>query len=311
MKKKIVVICGPTGVGKTGFAIELARRFNGEIIGADSMQIYKYMDIGTAKPDREERDLAPHHLIDFLEPDEEFDAGRYMDMADGVINDLYAQSKLPIIVGGTGFYIKALLHGLFRDRNADPDVIERLEQEMDEKGSPFLHERLSLLDPKSASRIHPNDGFRIVRALEVAEVTGNPISTFQSEHGFTTQRYTPLKIAVSMDRDQLYQRINKRVDIMIQQGFVQEVERLISKGYGCELKSMQSIGYRHLSDFLRGMTSKDETPISWDETIRILKRDTRRYAKRQLTWFRQDKEIVWLPPHATDQAEELIRKFLN
>jgi len=320
MKKKIVVICGPTGVGKTGFAIELARRLNGEIISADSMQIYKYMDIGTAKPDMAERALAPHHLIDFLEPDEEFDAGRYIELADQAVNDLYTRSKLPIIAGGTGLYIKALLHGLFRDRIANADVIERLENEMAQKGSHHLHERLSAVDPQSASRIHPNDGFRIVRALEVAEVTGSPISAFQSEHGFATCRYTPLKIALHMERERLYQRIEKRVEMMVEQGFVQEVESLISKGYGCELKSMQSIGYRHICEFLNGSLLQGSTvashgdsvsSASWSETIRLLKRDTRRYAKRQLTWFRQDKEMIWLAPDATDQAEELIRNFLN
>ncbi|MBF0411106.1 MAG: tRNA (adenosine(37)-N6)-dimethylallyltransferase MiaA [Desulfamplus sp.] len=304
MKNKIVIICGPTGIGKTGFAIEIARRFNGEIIGADSMQIYKYMDIGTAKPDKSERELAPHHLIDFLEPDKEFDVGKYMETADAAINDISSRSKLPIVVGGTGFYIKALVHGLFRDRTVDADVIKRLEQEKDEKGSHILHERLALLDPEAAQRIHPNDSFRIVRALEVVEVTGNPISAFQKQHGFSSQRYIPLKIALYMDREELYQRIEQRVDIMIEQGFVDEVKSLINKGYGCDLKSMQSIGYRHICDFLCNS-------ISWDETIRTLKRDTRRYAKRQLTWFRQDTDMIWLALDKTYQAEELIKRFIE
>ncbi|MBF0302763.1 MAG: tRNA (adenosine(37)-N6)-dimethylallyltransferase MiaA [Desulfamplus sp.] len=304
MKNKIVIICGPTGIGKTGFAIEIARRFNGEIIGADSMQIYKYMDIGTAKPDKSERELAPHHLIDFLEPDKEFDVGKYMETADAAINDISSRSKLPIVVGGTGFYIKALVHGLFRDRTVDADVIKRLEQEKDEKGSHILHERLALLDPEAAQRIHPNDSFRIVRALEVVEVTGNPISAFQKQHGFSSQRYIPLKIALYMDREELYQRIEQRVDIMIEQGFVDEVKSLINRGYGCDLKSMQSIGYRHICDFLCNS-------ISWDETIRTLKRDTRRYAKRQLTWFRQDTDMIWLALDKTYQAEELIKRFIE
>ncbi|MBF0228065.1 MAG: tRNA (adenosine(37)-N6)-dimethylallyltransferase MiaA [Desulfamplus sp.] len=340
MKKKIIVICGPTGIGKTGFAIELAKRFNGEIIGADSMQIYKYMDIGTAKPDKSERELAPHHLIDFLEPDEEFDAGKYMQAADAAINDIYYRSnftssnlalskvpipKIPIIVGGTGFYIKALLHGLFRDRTVDKEVIDKLEREKEEKGSFELHKRLSLLDPEAAKRIHPNDGFRVVRALEVVEVTGSPISEFQNQHGFASERYCTLKIALHIDRAKLYERIEKRVDMMIEQGFVDEVKSLISRGYGCDLKSMQSIGYRHICDFLNGHTLKNSTqrdlafesdngnlnPISWEDTIRLLKRDTRRYAKRQLTWFRQDKDINWLEPNDINHAQELIKKFLN
>lgn len=312
-KKKIIVICGPTGVGKTGFAIELAQRFNGEIIGADSMQIYKYMDIGTAKPDQSERELARHHLIDFVEPYEEFDAGKYMEAADGAINDIYSRSdsqfnlalpKIPIVVGGTGFYIKALLHGLFRDRTVDKEVIDKLEREKQEKGSYALHERLSLLDPEAAKRIHPNDGFRIVRALEVVEVTGNPISAFQDQHAFSSQRYITLKIGLYMDRAELYRRIEKRVDMMVEQGFLEEVEQLISMGYGCHLKSMQSIGYRHICNFLSGS-------VPWYETVCLLKRDTRRYAKRQLTWFRQDKDIIWLEPHAIEETQELITNFLE
>ena len=338
-KNKIIIICGPTGIGKTGFAIELAKRFNGEIIGADSMQIYKYMDIGTAKPDKSERELAPHHLIDFLEPDEEFDAGKYMQAADAAINDIYYRSnltssnlalskvpipKIPIIVGGTGFYIKALLHGLFRDRIVDKEVIDKLEREKEENGSFELHKRLSLLDPEAAKRIHPNDGFRVVRALEVVEVTGKPISNFQNQHGFSSERYFTLKIGLYMDRAKLYERIEKRVDIMIEQGFVDEVKSLINRGYSCNLKSMQSIGYRHICEFLHGQALQNDIqrdlgfesddgylrPISWEETIRLLKRDTRRYAKRQLTWFRQDKDINWLEPHELDEAQELIKRFL-
>lgn len=304
MKKKIVIICGPTGIGKTGFAIDIAQRFNGEIVGADSMQIYKYMDIGTAKPNQSERELAVHHLIDFLEPCEEFDAGKYMQKADAAINDISSRSKLPIVVGGTGFYIKALVHGLFRDRTVDLEVIKRLERENAEKGSDILHQRLAVLDPKAAERIHQNDSFRIVRALEVVEVTGKPISHFQNQHGFSSQRYIPLKIALFMDRAILYSRIEQRVDMMIEQGFVDEVKSLIKRGYGCGLKSMQSIGYRHICDFLCSI-------IGWDETIRLLKRDTRRYAKRQLTWLRQDNDMIWLTPDKREQAEELIKNFLN
>ncbi len=304
MKNKIVIICGPTGVGKTGFAIELAKRFNGEIIGADSMQIYKYMDIGTAKPNKIERELAKHHLIDFVEPDKEFDAGKYMKTADSAINDIYCRARLPIVVGGTGFYIKALLYGLFRDRRVNTDIINRLEQEIAQKGSEVLHQKLAIVDPEAAQRIHPNDGFRVVRALEVVEVTGKPISEFHNEHNFSSQRYTSLKIALHMDRAELYNRIEMRVNMMIEQGFVEEVKSLISRGYGCELKSMQSIGYRHICDFLSGN-------MPWDETIGLFKRDTRRYAKRQLTWFRQDKDIIWLTPDNSGEAEKLIKKFIQ
>ncbi|MBF0200864.1 MAG: tRNA (adenosine(37)-N6)-dimethylallyltransferase MiaA, partial [Desulfamplus sp.] len=300
MKNKIIIICGPTGIGKTGFAIDLARRFNGEIIGADSMQIYKYMDIGTAKPDPEERRMAPHHLIDFLEPDQEYDAGKYMNHADVVIDNLHKNMKLPIVAGGTGFYIKALLHGLFREHTVNPNVIERLEKECLEKGPQPLHERLALMDPPSAVRIHPNDSFRVIRALEVLEVTGKTISSFQNCHGFQSLRYTALKIGLHMERSLLYERIEKRVDNMIEQGLVDEVLSLVQRGYSCNLKSMGSIGYRHICDHINN-------GVPWDQTLEFLKRDTRRYAKRQLTWFRSESDIIRLEPEEICKAGEMIR----
>ncbi len=304
MKKKIIVICGPTGIGKTSFAIHLARKFNGEIIGADSMQIYKHMDIGTAKPTQEEQRMVPHHLIDFLEPDQEFDAGQYAGHADKIIKKLYSQSKLPIVAGGTGFYIKALIHGLFRERTADKNVIERLEKEKQETGNKLLHERLSQLDPESGLRIHPNDTFRVIRALEVLEVTGRTISSFQHQHAFAKERYISLKIGLHMERLLLYKRIEKRVDQMMAHNFVDEVKELIRGGYSCGLKSMHSIGYRHVCDFLNH-------GVPWDETVHLLKRDTRRYAKRQLTWFRNEKDIIWIEQGEMDKAEKLVSEFIQ
>lgn len=303
MKKKIIILCGPTGIGKTRLAIDLARTFDGEIIGADSMQIYRYMDIGTAKPDVMERRMAPHHLIDFVPPDHPFDAGQYIEHADAVIASLLDRDKLPIVAGGTGFYIKALLHGLFRERTADALVIQRLENELKEKGAAALHGRLVALDPDAAEKIHPNDTFRVIRALEVVEVTGRTISSHRQDHGFSEERYDALTFCLYMERSLLYKRIDQRVDLMIDQGFLDEVKGLLERGYACDLKSMQSIGYRHLCDHLT-------CGVSWDETIRLMKRDTRRYAKRQFTWFRNQKETVWLEPHETDRAKQLVVEFL-
>ncbi|SLM30499.1 tRNA dimethylallyltransferase [Desulfamplus magnetovallimortis] len=301
--KKIIIICGPTAVGKTSFAIHLAEKCNGEIIGADSMQIYKYMDIGTAKPDMDERQMVPHHLIDFLDPDKDFDAGQYVAHADSVIEELYSRSKVPVVVGGTGFYIKALMHGLFRERTADKSVLDRLEKEKEERGNLALYEKLAMLDPESALRIHPNDSFRVIRALEVLEVTGKTISSYQNQHGFTPQRYTALKICLNMERSLLYHRIEKRVDQMMSQDLVNEVRALLRMGYSCDLKAMQSIGYRHVCEYLN-------QGVSFDETVRLLKRDTRRYAKRQLTWFRNDRDIIWMEPWETKRAIEAISGFL-
>ncbi|MEA1969115.1 MAG: tRNA (adenosine(37)-N6)-dimethylallyltransferase MiaA, partial [Thermodesulfobacteriota bacterium] len=302
MKKDIVVICGPTGIGKTGFALELAKRFNGEIIGADSMQIYRHMDIGTAKPDREERAAAPHHLVDVADPDEEFDAARFAKMADSAVKEIDERGNLPIVAGGTGFYIKAFLHGLFRGRAADQTVINMLEHEIEIKGSSVLHARLEISDPDSAEKIHPHDSFRIVRALEVLVSTGKTISSFQKGHSFGENRYNALKIGLYMDRETLYQRIDKRVDLMISQGLINEVEQLMKMGYSCDLKPMQSIGYRHICDFLN-------KKVSWQETLRLFKRDTRRYAKRQFTWFKRDDDIIWLKPDETDKAVKLVHKW--
>ncbi len=302
MKKKIIVICGPTGIGKTGFAIQLAKKFDTEIVGGDSMQIYRHLDIGTAKPDARERAMARHHMVDVADPDEDFDAARFARMADQIIDGLDAQGKTAIVAGGTGFYLKALLHGLFRGRAANPEVVANLEAEAADGTD--LHARLQGLDPASAARIHPNDLFRVVRALEVVETTGRPISSLQQDHGFGEERYQSLKFGLYMDREKLYQRIEKRVDIMLEQGLVDEVRGLIDRGYSPDLKSMQSIGYRHMCDYLSGK-------FTYEDSVRLLKRDTRRYAKRQFTWFRREKEMVWLEPGETERAADLVTEFLK
>lgn len=302
--KKIVTICGPTGIGKTNFAIAMAQTFNGEIIGADSMQIYKHMDIGTAKPDENERTLAVHHLVDFLDPKEEFDAGQYATRADGIIASLYNRGKLPIIAGGTGLYMRALLHGLFRARPVCEKTLADLTLLNQEKGNLYLHAQLTLCDPIAAQKIHPNDSFRVIRALEVFQTTGNPISQSQKAHDFKEDKYQSLTIGLTMDRKRLYERINQRVDIMISQGLLDEVKSLIERGYSLDLKSMQSIGYRHMGMFLK-------QEIDFDEAVRLLKRDTRRYAKRQFTWFNSEKDLIWLEPSQIDKAFELVKKFLK
>lgn len=302
--KKILIICGPTGVGKTSFAIRVAQGFNGEIVGADSVQIYRYMDIGTAKPDPEERDLVRHHLIDIADPGEEFDAGRYVKLADAAIEDILSRGKIPIITGGTGLYIKALLNGLFRSESVCIKTLSRLTRELEERGPHALHEKLAACDPKSAARIHPHDSFRVIRALEVFQTTGKRMSDHHEGHHFDHFRYEALKIGLYMDREELYDRINQRVDDMLDKGLLNEVLSLVERGYSLDLKPMQSIGYKHMAMLIR----KEAEPA---EAVRLLKRDTRRYAKRQFTWFRKDKDMIWLTPSETEESNRIIKEFLT
>ncbi|MBU8911032.1 MAG: tRNA (adenosine(37)-N6)-dimethylallyltransferase MiaA [Desulfobacterales bacterium] len=302
--KRIIIICGPTGIGKTSFAISVARRFNGEIIGADSMQIYKYMNIGTAKPDPEELKQARHHLIDFLDPKDDFDAGLYVKAADKSIEDITARGKIPIIAGGTGLYIRALLNGLFRSEPICEKTLSQLTRDLEETGSLSLYQRLEKCDPKAAQKIHPNDSFRVIRALEVYQTTGQKLSDRQKNHDFDDLRYKSIKIGLYMDRKKLYDRINKRVDIMLNQGLLNEVTTLAENGYSFGLKSMQSIGYKHMAMFMNN-------EVDWTEAVRLLKRDTRRYAKRQFTWFGRDKDITWFMPSQFNLAEKLIKEFLT
>ena len=296
-KPKVIVICGPTGIGKTSVGIELAEKFGGEIVSADSMQIYRYMDIGTAKPTVEEKKCIPHHMIDIVDPDEDYDAVQFSKQARAIIAELDSRDRLPFVVGGTGFYIKALLHGIFQSKPVDPQIRNRLKQEAEENGSGFLFERLKKIDPAAAGRIHPNDSYRIIRALETIESSGKTISEHHQNHGFADDPFTALKIGLQLDRQNLYARIDKRVDLMIEAGIVEEVTKLLEMGYAADLKSMQSIGYRHVVEFL-------EEKLSWDECVRTLKRDTRRFAKRQFTWFGADRKNYWYEP---DQLNEIVR----
>ncbi len=304
MKKKIIVVCGPTGIGKTGFAIKLADLFSGEIVGADSMQVYKKMDIGTAKPDIDEQKSAIHHLINVVDPDQDFDAGKYIKFADKAILDICKKNRLPIIAGGTGLYIRALLYGLFQNRIPDPDVMFKLNKELNESGKDVLYAKLKKIDPILAGKLHPNDSFRVINGLEVYESTGTIKSEQLKKHAFKEDRYSCLKIGLYMSREKLYDRINKRVDIMMEQGFLNEVKELFSEGYTKELKPMQAIGYKHVCDFFNNVTD-------YEETLRLLKRDTRRFAKRQFTWFKKEKDIIWLKPDEIEKASHLVTSFLK
>lgn len=303
-KPKIIIICGPTGIGKTTVAIGLAQHFGGQIIGADSMQVYKYMDIGTAKPTAEERERVAHHMVDFVEPDEPFDAARYAAGARAKILELEQQHIIPFVVGGTGLYIKALLYGLFEEKVSDPEIRAGLKAEADAHGIRSLYGRLGRLDPDTANRLHPNDSYRILRALEVIEATGQTISSHHKKHGFFDQPFESLTIGLNLDRAILYERINRRVDAMISAGFLDEVKGLIARGYSASLKSMQSIGYRHMVDYIEGRSS-------WEECVRTMKRDHRRYAKRQLTWFGADPEIIWKEPGQVEALKLLVDNFLS
>jgi tRNA dimethylallyltransferase len=303
-KPKIIIICGPTGIGKTTVAIDLAQHFAGQIIGADSMQVYKYMDIGTAKPTAAERARVAHHMVDFVEPDEPFDAAQYAARAREKIVELDQQRITPFVVGGTGLYIKALLYGLFDEKVSDPEIRDRLKAEAGTHGIQFLHERLGRQDPETANRLHPNDTYRILRALEVIAATGQPISKHHKNHGFFDQPFESLKIGLEMDRTLLYERINRRVDTMISAGFLDEVKSLMARGYSADLKPMQSIGYRHMLDYIEGR-------LNWAECVRTMKRDHRRYAKRQLTWFGADPEIIWQEPGQVEEIRLLVAEFLG
>lgn len=303
-KPKVIVICGPTGVGKTSVGIDLARAFGGEIISADSMQIYRYMDIGTAKPTPEELALIPHHMIDIIDPDEDFDAVQFSDRARPLITEIENRNRLPIVVGGTGFYIKSLLYGIFKSESIDPKIRSRLRKDAEENGGRFIYDRLKQLDPATANRLHPNDSYRVIRALETIESTGRPISEHHQNHGFADNPFNGLSIGLQMDRKKLYRRIDQRVDAMIEAGFVGEVKKLFGMGYSAALKSMQSIGYRHMADFI-------ECRSPWDECIRTLKRDTRRFAKRQFTWFGADKDTIWYKPNQINLIVKVVNEFIE
>ena len=285
-RPRVVILLGPTGVGKSKLAIELAEELGGEIVSADSMQVYRYMNIGTAKPTPNEQKRVRHHLIDLVTPDQPFHADLYRTMARQAVDQLYNNGKSIWVVGGTGLYIKALIQGLFTHPKIDPNVRKKLKQEAQGKEEDFLYQRLKRVDPKTASRLHPHDLFRTIRALEVFDSTGVPISFFQEQHRFGERPYFTLKIGLEMDREDLYRRIEERVDRMIEKGFLQEVRELMEMGYGPELKPMQNLGYKQMVQFLL-------EKIGWTEAVQQIKKETRHYAKRQWVWFKADPEIRW------------------
>ena len=303
-KPKVIAVMGPTAVGKTRLVSELAKGLGGEIVNADSVQIYRFMDIGTAKPTMADRAQVVHHLVDIVDPDQDFDASRYSQLAREVIANLARQGKPAIVVGGTGLYLKAIFHGLFPGAPSDPLVRQRLRREAEEKGGVELYQRLQRIDPITAQRVHPHDLFRIIRALEVWECKGQPISALQSDHDFKDRPFLPLKIGLQRPRPELYERIDSRVEEMMTQGLLEEVRGLLSRGYGPNLKSMQALGYRHIVRHLIN-------GVDIAESVRTMKRDTRRYAKRQITWFQRDQEINWFHPREKEDIVRLAERFLG
>ncbi|QJA06622.1 tRNA (adenosine(37)-N6)-dimethylallyltransferase MiaA [Thermosulfurimonas marina] len=302
-KPRVVAVVGPTGVGKSALAIELAERFGGEVVNFDSVQVYRGLDIGTAKPGPEERSRVPHHLFDFLEPWEEFNAAAYAEKAQRVVREIVARGRLPVLAGGTGLYLKALLHGLF-PVEVPREIREALRQRLEKAGLSALYAELSRVDPEAARRIHPHDRVRVLRALEVFYATGRPFSALAREHAFRESRFQALKIGLYLPREELYRRLEARVEEMLSRGLLEEVRGLLSRGLSPELKPLQSIGYRHMIAYLTGK-------LPWEEAVRLMKRDTRRYAKRQLTWFRADPEVHWFQPQEKEKIFRLVEKFLS
>jgi len=300
MKRPLIILTGPTAVGKTKASIGLAKALNGEIISADSMQVYKYMDIGSAKIRPEEMQGVKHYLIDELEPDEEFHVVKFQQMAKEAMEVIYAQGKIPIVVGGTGFYIQALLYDIdFTESNEDNSYRQELEQLADEKGAEYLHEMLRVVDPVSADAIHTNNVKRVIRALEFYHQTGEKISEHNEQERAKNSPYDFCYFVLNDDREKLYERINLRIDQMLEEGLVDEVKALKNKGYTRDMVSMQGLGYKEIIDYLN-----DESTL--EEAIYILKRDTRHFAKRQLTWFRRERDVIWIEKPSYDYDEDKI-----
>ena len=283
---KILVVCGPTASGKSDLALRLAHAVDAEIVNADSMQIYRGLDIGTAKPSPDQRNEIRHHLIDVADPDQPFTAADYSAAADAAIRDIVGRGRRVVVVGGTGLYIRALVKGLVDSPSGAGELRQELQDEADRIGNAAMLERLRQVDPELAAGLHPNNLVRIIRALEVHRLTGIPLSRYQKEHAFATRRYDALQIGISVDRGLLYTRIDERVDRMLRAGLLKEVGALLAAGFGRELKSIRSIGYKEAAAHLHG-------ELSAEEAVTLIKRDTRHYAKRQLTWFRGDPDILW------------------
>lgn len=306
MKQPLIILTGPTAVGKTKLSIALAKAVNGEIISADSMQVYRQMNIGTAKILPEEMQGVPHHLIDVLEPAEEFNVVRFASLAKQAIKECHAKGKIPILTGGTGFYIQAVLYDIdFTENEDDKSYREQLERLAESEGAEALHERLKQIDEKAAADIHPNNVKRVIRALEFYEMSGGQKI---SEHNETQrQKESPYHFAyfvLNDDRAAMYERIDRRVDAMLQQGLVEEVAALLAEGVSAKAVSMQGLGYKEIVAYLKG-------ECTLEEAVYILKRDTRHFAKRQLTWFKREKDVIWLNRQELGTEETILEEIRN
>lgn len=304
MKKPLIILTGPTAVGKTELSIRLAESVNGEIISADSMQVYKHMDVGTAKITPEEMQGIRHHLIDILEPSEDFNVYLFKELAQKAIDEIYERGKIPVVTGGTGFYIQALLYNIeFEDTDADTEFRETMYRLAEEKGNEYVHDMLKEVDPVSAREIHYNNIKRVVRALEYHNQTGKRISEHNEEQKQNESPYNFLYFVLNDDRDELYSRINKRVDLMFETGLTKEVDRLIDMGCHRDMTSMKAIGYREFFDYYDGIADISQVREN-------IKTDTRHFAKRQLTWFRREKEVTMVNVNEFNRDKDKILDYM-
>jgi len=295
--KPLVVIVGPTAVGKSRLAVELARHFGTEVLTADSRQVYRGMDVGTDKPSMEERQGIEHRLIDLVDPDQAFNAGLYRRHAQTEIERLYRGRKLPLVVGGTGLYVRMLLKGLCEAPPSDASLRKRLQRDATEQGADRFYAGLVEADPVTASKLHPKDTSKVIRALEVFQLSGKPLSSFQEAHRFAERPYRTLVIGLNRERDELYRRIEARIDWQLTHGMVEETKRLLERGYSRDSAAMKGLGYRQVAAYLAG-------EYDYAEMVRRFKRDTRRFAKRQLTWFRSEPDVRW---HRVEESEPVER----
>ena len=304
MKKPIVVLTGPTAVGKTELSIQLAKVIGGEIISADSMQVYKHMDVGSAKITPEEMDGVRHYLVDELEPFDEFHVVKFQEYAQKYLNEIYAHGKIPIIAGGTGFYIQALLNDIdFTEQESDSAYRKELEALAEEHGNQYLHDRLKEVDPESAEAIHPNNRKRVIRALEFYQETGRKISEHNAKEQMRTSPYNFAYFVLNDERSHLYKRIDARVDKMIEDGLEAEVRRLKEMGCTKDMVAMQGIGYKEMLSYLDGS-------YSLEEAVYIIKRETRHFAKRQIAWFKRERDVIWLNKNEFDYKNEAILAYM-
>ena len=304
MKSPLICIVGPTAVGKTEIAIQLAQHLDAEIVSLDSRQIYREMDIGTAKPTLDQRGAVPHHLIDCVAVDQPFSVAEYQRLADRAIEEIRERGKRAMAVGGAGLYFRGLIDGLFDGPGADAEIRAKLQREADEHGNVVLHERLRQCDPETADRVHPNNRVKVIRALEVYELTGKPISALQEQWKMNEPRYLFRAFGLNMPREALYRRIEERVDHMVETGLIEEVQGLLNQGYSHNCVAMQSFGYKELIEYLDGKRT-------FDEAAALLKQNTRRFAKRQLTWFCNDPRIEWLDISEFSSVDGIVDNLLT